>query len=78
MIVFDTDSIQIKSVAETNPKVVDQLYKKYNAERIMKEIPANTIGYISKYGLKSVSECDAFMRRRMNDYLSQIGGDQNE
>ena len=70
MIVFDTDSVRLQSVTETNPKVVDKLYMRYNAERIAKEVGANTIGYVSKLGNKTVSECTAYMERKMNDYLS--------
>lgn len=69
MIVFDTDSVRLQSVTETNPKVVDSLYRKYNAERIRKEITANTLGYVSKLGNKTVSECNAYVRSRTNDYL---------
>lgn len=70
MIVFDVDSVRLKSVTETNPKVVDKLYRKYNAERIAKETAANTIGYVSKWGNKTVSECDSYMRNRTEKYLS--------
>ena len=51
-------------------KAVSQLYMRYNAERIAKEVGANTIGYVSKLGNKTVSECSAYMERKMNDYLS--------
>lgn len=70
MIVFDTDSVKLQSVSETNPKIVNKMYKKYNAERIMKEIPANTVGYITKYGSKSLSDCQSYMQRKMDSYLS--------
>lgn len=70
MIVFDTDSVRLQSVTETNPKVVDKLYMRYNAERIAKEVGANTIGYVSKLGNKTVSECSAYMEQRMKDYMS--------
>lgn len=70
MIVFDVDSVKLKSVTEANPKVVDKLYKKYNSERIIKEISANTIGYVSKLGHKSLSECDSYVRRKTERYLS--------
>ena len=73
MIVFDTDSVQLKSVTETNPKVVDKLYKKYNAERIRKEVTANTIGYVSKFGEKSISECYSYVNRKVDDYLGTSG-----
>ena len=69
MIVFDTDSVRLQSVTQTNPKIVNKLYKKYNAERMRKEITANTVGYITKCGSKSVSECSAYVRRKTNNYL---------
>ena len=70
MIVFDTDSVKLQSVSETNPKVVNKMYRKHNAERIRKEITANTFGYVTKFGTKSVSECTSYMNRRMDRYLS--------
>lgn len=70
MIVFDTDSVKLQSVAETNPKVVEKMYVKYNAERIMKEVGANTIGYVGKLGKKTVSECESYVKRKTDSYLS--------
>lgn len=70
MIVFDTDSVKLKSVTETNPKVVDQLYRKYNTERILKEVGANTYGYVGKFGKKTVSECNSYINRKMDNYLN--------
>lgn len=70
MIVFDVDSVKLKSVTETNPKVVDKMYKIYNTERIIKEIPAETIGLVSKMGRKTVSECYSYLDTKVNDYLS--------
>lgn len=70
MIVFDTDSVKLQSVTETNPKVVEKMYVKYNTERIMKEVGANTIGYISKLGTKTVSECESYVKKKTDGYLS--------
>lgn len=70
MIVFDTDSVKLRSVTEANPKVVDKLYKKYNTERILKEIPTETIGLVGRWGSKTVSECYSYVESKMNDYLS--------
>ena len=70
MIVFDIDSVKLDSVSETNPKIVNKMYTKYNRERIMKEITANTFGLITKFGRKTVSECDSYIKRKMDDYLS--------
>lgn len=71
MIVFDTDSVKLQSVTETNPKVVDKLYTRYNTERILKETSANTIGYISKLGNKTVSECSSYVSRKTDEYLKK-------
>lgn len=70
MIVFDTDSVKLQSVAEANPKVVEKMYVKYNAERIMKEVGANTIGYVGKLGKKTVSECESYVKQKTDSYLS--------
>ena len=71
MIVFDTGSVKLQSVTQTNPKVVDQLYKKYNAERIRKEITANALGVPAKYATKTVSECQSYINSKMDKYLSE-------
>lgn len=70
MIVFDVDSVRLQSVAEANPKIVDKLYRKYNTERILKEIPANTVGLIAKAGNKTISECQSYIDDKLKDYLS--------
>lgn len=70
MIVFDVDSVKLHSVTETNPKVVDKFYRKYNAERIAKEVTASSIGIVTKYGKKTVSECSSFVNRKMDDYMN--------
>lgn len=70
VIVFDVDSVRLQSVAEVNPKVVNKLYRKYNAERIVKDIPANTVGLIAKAGSKTVSECRSYVESKTDDYLS--------
>lgn len=69
MIVFDVDSVKLQSVCETNPKVVDRLYRKYNTERVIKESIASTVGVITKAGGKTVAECDSYVRRKTEDYL---------
>lgn len=71
MIVFDVDSVKLQSVTEANPKIVDKLYKKYNTERMLKEIPAESIGLVAKYGTKTLSECSSYVERRMGDYLNR-------
>lgn len=71
MIVFDVDSVKLSAVTETNPKVVDELYKKYNAERIRKEISAQTIGNVKQYMNKTVAESRNYVNRKVNSYLEQ-------
>lgn len=70
MIVFDVESVKLSSVTEANSKVVNKMYRKYNSERIIKEIPANTVNYVAKFGSKSVSECNSYVNRKMDEYLS--------
>lgn len=69
MIVFDTDSVRLQSVTEANPKVVDKLYRRYNAERIAKETVASTAGLLGRYGSTKVSEASSYVKRKMKDYL---------
>lgn len=69
MIVFDVDSVKLRSVSETNPKMVDKLYRKYNAERVAKETIENTLGLVTKLGKKTVSECHSYVNRRVDGYL---------
>ena len=70
MIVFDVDSVRLKSVTEANPKIVNKLYVRYNTERILKEIPANVTGIIGKFGTKTVSECSSYVDGQVEKYLS--------
>ena len=70
MIVFDVDAVRLQSVAQADPKIVDRLYKRYNAERILKDIPANTFGLVSKASSRTVQECRTYVDKRMEDYLS--------
>lgn len=70
MIVFDVESVKLQSVTETNPKVVDSLYRKYNTERIAKETIASTLGIVTKLGNKTVSECSSYVNNKVDEYLS--------
>ena len=69
MIVFNTDSIRLKAVTETDPKVVDVLYKKYNRERVSKEAVANTLGLLGRIGHYGVSEAESYVKSKQDDYL---------
>lgn len=71
VIVFDVNSVKLQSVAELDPKIVSKLNTKYNAERMIKEIPANTVGVLGKYSQKTVSECESYVKNRFDDYLNQ-------
>lgn len=70
MIVFDVNSVKLQSVAPADPRLVDKFYRKYNTERVLKESVASTIGTVGKFGRKTVSECDSYVRSKMDDYLS--------
>lgn len=70
MIVFDVDSVRLSSVTQTNPKVVDKLYKKYNTERIAKEAVANTLGLLGRIGSKTVNDAYSYVNSRTNSYVA--------
>lgn len=69
VIVFDVDSVKLQSVTQADPKVVNKLYMKYNTERIIKEIPAETVGLIAKFSAKKVSDCRTYVDKKVDDYL---------
>lgn len=69
VIVFDVDSVRLQSVTATDPDVVNKLYRRYNTERIVKDIPANTLGLITKAGSKTLSECVSYVKDKTDDYL---------
>lgn len=71
MIVFDLDSVKLNAVTETNPKVVDKYYKKYNAERIRKEIGANTIGFVSNLAKVGYDDMNSYVKAKTDDYLNR-------
>lgn len=70
MIIFDVESVKLNAVTETNPHIVDKLYKRYNTERLIKEIPENVFGVVGKWGTKTVSECQSYVDDRVHNYLS--------
>ena len=70
MIVFDVDSVRLQSIADVNPKVVNKLYLRYNAERILKDIPASSVGLVAKAGSMKLSECQSYIDEKLKDYLS--------
>ena len=70
MIVFDVDSVRLKSVTEADPKIVNKLYMRYNTERIIKDIPANTFGLVARVGSRTVQDCRNYVDDMMTDYLS--------
>lgn len=69
MIVFDVDSVKLQSVTATDPNVVNKLYRRYNTERIVKDIPANTLGLIAKASSKTLSECVSYVKDKTDDYM---------
>ena len=70
MIVFDTDSVKLQAISETNPKVVNKLYRRYNTERVAKEAIASTLGLVAKHGSTKVTECRDYVNTKMDDYLN--------
>lgn len=69
VIIFDTNSVKLKSVTETDQKLATYMNVKYNAERAVKEIPAQTASLIKQYSQKSMSECTSYLERKIDDFL---------
>ena len=69
VIVFDLNSVKLSAVTATDPKLVETLYKKYNKQRIRKEINTNTIGYISKIVNTKVGKLINYSNVKLNKYL---------
>lgn len=69
VIVFDVESVKLRSVIEPDPKLINQLHKKHNAERIAKDTLANVFGLLGQVGAKTVNECYSYVNNRMDDYL---------
>lgn len=69
VIVFDTTKVKLSSVSRLEPKQIDKLYKKYTTERVVREIPEQVVGTISKYAGVKVSDIQGVVEMRMEDYL---------
>ena len=69
VIVFDTDKVKLQSVSKMDNNRIETLYKKYNAERIRKEIPEQAIGILSKYGSMQLDKAFDSLSDYWNDYL---------
>ena len=71
MIIFDTDSVKLQSATKMDPKRIERLNRIYNAERIMKDIPANVIGTPKKYGETTLNIAKRAVEQTYNDYLER-------
>ena len=69
IIIFDTDSVKLQAVSKVDPKKIQKYYNRYNAERIIKEIPASTLGTLRDYGKTKYSQAADYVNRKTNDYL---------
>lgn len=71
MIVFDTDSVKLQSATQMDPKRIERLNKVYNAERILKDIPANVAGVPTKYGATGINVARRSVENTLNDYMKR-------
>ena len=69
VIVFDTDKIKLQSVTKLDSKTIDKYYKKYNRERIIKDIPEQLVGTLHKYGRMKYANASAYVDQMYEDYL---------
>lgn len=71
VIVFDTSKVSLQSVTELESGKINSLYKKYNRERMLKEIPEQVIGNIAKHASIKMDTLSDYVDRRIEDYLSK-------
>lgn len=71
MIIFDTDSVKLQSATKMDPKHIERLNRVYNAERIIKDVPANVFGAPKKYGETTLNIAKRAVEQTYNDYLER-------
>lgn len=71
VIVFDLDKVALESVTRMDPADIEKKYKKYNRERIIKDIPEQLVGTLAKRGGIKVSHISGYAMRRMQKYLEE-------
>lgn len=69
MIVFDTSSTKLQSVSTMNPNRIEKLYKVYNTERIIKEIPTNAFKVPRTYSSYKISHINEYIDRKYSNYM---------
>ena len=70
VIVFDTSKVALQSVTNLDSNKIDKLYKKYNTERLIKEVPEQVVGTLARAGNVKVSECNDYVMGRLKKYYS--------
>lgn len=70
MIVFDTDSVSVKSIKELDQHYMDKMYTKYNRERIIRDIPSQIVGGLVNYGKAAMSDAYQYKHNKTQEYLN--------
>lgn len=73
MIIFDTDSVSVKSIKELDQHYMDKMYKKYNRERIIKEVPTQIMTALPNYGKTALNDAYTYNYNKIQDYLDTGG-----
>ena len=71
VIVFNTDKVTLQSVTKMDDRKIDKLYRRYNTERLIKEVPEQIIGNISKYSSIRVGEVNDYLQSKTEEYLNK-------
>lgn len=69
MIVFDTDSVSVKSIKELDQHYMDKMSAKYNRERAIKEIPTQIFSALPSYGKTIMSDAYQYRHAKTQEYL---------
>ena len=69
VIVFDTSKVVLNSSRQLEETKIDTLYKKYNSERLRKEIPEQLVGTLAKHAGLKLDEISGYTEKKIEEYL---------
>lgn len=71
MIVFDLDKVKLNAITELDDATINNLYKKHNRERIIKDAMYQVRTGLMTFGKMTIESAKDYNNSRVNDYLGQ-------
>ena len=69
VIIFDTSKVELQACMKMNDKEIDKLFKVYNTERLLKDIPYQIITAPGNLSSVTISQATDYIQRQTMDYL---------